>query len=225
MVAAVALVIAEEGGLDVICTRPGQIEVVKVLTIRRRQRLVGYAMRVLPAGCLRSEEGAERVSVRLWWGLPVGLDWAPALDKTFLVGVAVLRDDGNYPLRVADGEPEACRCAVVEDVHCKPIEADDLGKAVDHTGDVVERVTEFFSWRHIGLTEPRKVRRDDMKSVAEERDQITEHVSRAREAVQQRQLRRIRWPRLAIENHETINIDREGSDRRHQTLSCFYTHH
>src|SRR5258708_6217851 len=160
----VALVIAEEVELHFICTGTGQIEVVKVLTIRRHHRLVGYAVRVLPAGCLRSEEGAECLSIRLRRVLPVGLDWTPTLAKTFLIGVAVLRNDGSYPLRVADGEPEACRRAVVEDVHRKPIEADDLGKAVDHTGDVFERVTEFFSWRHIRLTEPRKVRRDDMKN-------------------------------------------------------------
>jgi hypothetical protein len=117
--------------------------------------------------------------------LPVVLDWTPAFAETFLVGVAVLRDDGSDPLRVAHGEPEACRRAIVKDVHCKPIEADDLGKAVHHAGDVIERVTEFFSWRHIGLAEPGKVRRDDMKSVSEERDQVTEHVARGREAVQE----------------------------------------
>jgi len=100
-----------------------------------------------------------------------------------------LRDDGGYPLGVADGEPEARRRAVVEDVDGKPIEADDLGKATDHARDVVERIFEFFPWRHVGLAEPGKVRRDDMKSVGEARDQVAEHVARAREAVQQQQLR------------------------------------
>jgi len=90
---------------------------------------------------------------------------------------------------MADGEPEARRRAVVEDVHCKPVEADDFGKAVDHASDVVERVTEFVSRRHIGLTEPGKVRRDDVKPVGQQRDQVTEHVASAREAVQQQQLR------------------------------------
>ena len=85
---------------------------------------------------------------------------------------------------MANGEPEACWRAVVEDVHGKPIEADDIGKAADHAGDVVERIAEFFSRRHVGLTEARKVRGDDMKSVGEERDEVTEHVARGREAVQ-----------------------------------------
>src|SRR5262249_48032947 len=99
--------------------------------------------------------------------LPVGLDWTPALAEPFLVGVAVLRNDGRDPLRVADGEPEACWRAIVENVHRKPIEADNLGEAVDHAGNVLERVIEFFSRRHIGLPEPRKIWRDDMKSVGE----------------------------------------------------------
>ena len=85
---------------------------------------------------------------------------------------------------MANGEPEACWRAVVEDVHGKPIEADVFGKALDYFGNVIERVTEFFSRRHVGLTEPGKVRGDDMKSIGEERDQVTEHVARAREAVQ-----------------------------------------
>src|SRR5262245_44905150 len=65
------------------------------------------------------------------------------------------------------------RRAVVKDLHCEPIESDDIGEAVDHAGNIVEGVTEVFSRRHIGLTEPGKVRRAGMKSVGEERDQIT----------------------------------------------------
>ena len=86
---------------------------------------------------------------------------------------------------MADREPEARRRAVVKDIHCKPIESDDFGEAVDHAGNIVERVAEVFSRRHIGLTEPGKVRRGNMKSVGEERDQVAEHVARARETVPQ----------------------------------------
>src|SRR5260370_31389279 len=188
----------------------------------RQDCLVAYSVSVLAAGGLRSEESAERVPVRLRRVLPVGPDRAPAVAQTFLVGVAVLRDDGSDPLGVMDGEPEARRRAVVEDVHGKPVEAGDLGKAVDHAGDVVERVMEFFSSWHVGPTEPGKVRRDDMKPVREERDQVAEHVARAREAVQQQQLRRLGWPRLALENVETVDIARAIADRRHKTLLCLY---
>src|SRR5262245_17122270 len=119
-------------------------------------------MRVLPVGCLRREEGAERPSVRLRRVLPIGPDRTPAVAETFLVRVAVLRDDGGYPLRMADGKPEACWRAVVEDVHSKLTEVDYFGKAVDHAGDVVEGVAELFPCRHARLTKPGKVRRDDV---------------------------------------------------------------
>jgi hypothetical protein len=59
-----------------------------------------------------------------------------------------------------------------------------------------------------------------MKFAGKERDQITEHVARAREAVQQQQLRRISIPRLAIEHLEAIDIGGAVSDKRHQILLC-----
>src|SRR5262249_4546620 len=161
-------VVTEEIELHFISARTSQIEVIEVLSVRRYDRLIGYALGVLPAGCLRREEGAERLSVRLRRVLPVSSDRRPALAETFLIAVAVLRDDGGDSLGVTDSEPEACRRTVVKNVHCKPIEADDLGKAVDDAGDVVECVTELFTWRLVGLTEAGKVRRDDMKSVSKQ---------------------------------------------------------
>src|SRR5215472_10884714 len=141
-------------------------------------------MRVLPASRLWRQERAERASVRGRRVLPIGPDRSPPIAEAFLVSVAVLRDDGGDPLRMTEGEPEACRRAVVKDVHREPIESDDLGQAIDHAGNVLEGVAEFFSWRHVGLTKSGKVRRDDMKCVFEERDQVTEHVTRGGEAVQ-----------------------------------------
>ena len=40
----------------------------------------------------------------------------PAVTETLLVRVAVLRNDGGYPLRMADGKPEAGWRTIVEDV-------------------------------------------------------------------------------------------------------------
>src|ERR1700684_3852154 len=113
---------------------------------------------------------------------------------------------------MANREPEAGWCAVVEGVHGKPIEAYGLREALDHTRDVFEGVFEFLSRRHIGLTEAGKVRRDEMKSVVEQRNEVTEHVARGREAVQQQELRRVAWPRLAIKNLETVRVGRSVSD-------------
>jgi hypothetical protein len=90
------------------------------------------------------------------------------------------------------------------------------------TPAMLSNVSEFFSRRHVGLTEPRKVRRDHTKSVSEQRDQITKHVARAREAVEQQQLRCVGWSSLAIENIETIDIGRAISDRRHEKPSSVF---
>ena len=117
----IGLVVTEQVELQLIGAGPAQVEVIEGVAIGRNQGRVGYAVRVLPVGRLRREEGAERFSVRLRRMLPVGPDRGPAVAETLLVGVAVLRNDGGYPLRMADGEPEACRRAVVEDVDRKPI--------------------------------------------------------------------------------------------------------
>src|SRR5262249_39288693 len=138
--------------------------------------------------------------------------------EAFLVGVAVLRNDRGYPPGMTDSQAEAGGRAVIEHVHRKPIKADDFGETVDHAGDVVERVTEFFPRRHVGLTEPGKVRRDHMKSVSKKRDQVAEHVTRAGKAMQEQQLGGAGRSRFAIEQLETVDIGRAISDRRHQTL-------
>ncbi len=117
---------------------------------------------------------------------------------------------------MADGEPEAGWCAVVEHVHRKPVEADDLGEAVDHAGNVVERVFEPFSRRHVGLTEPGKIRCNHPEFVGEQRDQVTKHVARAREAVQQQQLRCVSRPRFTIEDLEAVDIGRSIPDRHYE---------
>src|SRR5262249_24109547 len=103
----IALVVAEQVELGVSGARASQIEIVEVLAIRRHHGWIGNAMRVLPAGRLRSEEGTERVSVRRRRVLPIGLDRTPPLAQTLLIGVAVLRDDLGDPLRVAHRKPES----------------------------------------------------------------------------------------------------------------------
>jgi hypothetical protein len=70
------------------------------------------------------------------------------------------------------------------------------------------------------LAEPGKIWRNHVKSISEERDKITEHVARAREAVQQKHLRRVGWSCFAIKNLEAIDISRAISDMRHVALLC-----
>src|SRR4029077_9384747 len=144
-----------------------------------------YAVGVLPAGRLRLEKSAERIAVRRRWVFPIGPDRSPAVAEALHIGVAVLRDDGCDALRMAHGKPETRRCAVVEDIDGKAIEPDDFGEALNHLGDIVEGIFECIARRHVGLAESGKVRSDYVKSVGKHWDQIAEHMTRARKAVQQ----------------------------------------
>ena len=144
--------------------------------------------------------------------LPIGPDRVPAVAQPFLIGVAVLRDDRGDPLRMPHREPEAGRRAVVEDVEGEAVEADDLGEAVDRVREPVESVAAV---RHVGVAEARQIGRDDVEAVGQQRDQVAEHVARAREAVQQQQLRRIRRARLAIEDLEAVHVGGAIGDGGH----------
>ena len=104
------------------------------------------------------------------------------------------------------GEPEAGRRAIVEDIDGEAFEADHLGEAVDDVGDMVEGVGEVAPRRHVRLAEARQVGRDDVEAIGQERDEVAEHVARAREAVQQQQLRRVGGAGLAIEDLEAVHI-------------------
>src|SRR5262249_48787504 len=93
----VAVVISEEVELRVIGAGSGQVKGIERVAVGRNQRRVGYAVCVLPAGCLGREEGSERLSVRRRRVLPIGPNRTPAVAETFLVGVAVLGDDDCNP--------------------------------------------------------------------------------------------------------------------------------
>ena len=111
-----------------------------------------------------------------------------------------------------DGQAEAGRRAVIEHVEGVAVEADDVGEAVDRVGEPVEGAA---AARHVGVAEARQIRRDHMEAVGEQRDQVAEHMARAREAVQQQQLRRARRARLAIEDLEAVHVGGAIGDGGH----------
>src|SRR5258708_3710070 len=111
-----------------------------------------------------------------------------------------------------DREPEAGRRAVIEDIGGIAIETDDLSEAIDRLRDPVKSAA---SAGHVGLAEARQVWRDDVETVGQERDKVPEHVARAREAVKQQQLRRIRRARLAIEDAEAVQVGGAIADAGH----------
>src|SRR5262247_195182 len=75
----IAGVIEEQVELDLIVAGPSEQRRVERVALGRDQRLVLYAMHVLPLGRLGREEVAERRTVRGRGLLPVTLNRAPAL--------------------------------------------------------------------------------------------------------------------------------------------------
>src|SRR5215813_9830697 len=204
----VALVVTEEIQLNFIRSGSCEVEVVEGLAVRRDQRRIPHALRVLPARRLGAEEGSQRLAIRFGRVLPICTNWIPARTEPFLVGVPVLRNDRGDAIRMASGNAEARGRAIVEDVDGETIEAHDLRESIDDVGHVVERVREARSGRHIRLPKPRKIGSDDMKAIRQKWNQVPKHVARAREAVKQEKLRRIDRPRLAIEDLEPVDIAR-----------------
>ena len=82
-------------------------------------------------------------------------------------------------------QSEADRRAIVEDVDRELLEVEQLSETADHVRDVLEGVGELIPPRLLGHTEARKVGRHDMVAAGQFRDQVAEHMARAREAVKQ----------------------------------------
>ena len=83
------------------------------------------------------------------------------------------------------GKPEACRRSVVKDIDREMIETNDFSETLNDARDIVERVTEIVAGRHVGLAEAGKIRRDQVKPVGQQRDQVAEHMACTRKTVQQ----------------------------------------
>lgn len=119
---------------------------------------------------------------------------------------------------MTERKPETSRRAVIENVDRETVEADHFGEAFDHAREIVERVTEAFARRHVGLAEAGKVGRHDMKPVRQQRDEVTKHVACAGEAVQQQEFWRSDTTGLAIEPLEALDIRGAVRDCGHDIL-------
>jgi hypothetical protein len=119
------------------------------------------------------------------------------------------------------GDPEACRRAIVENVHREALQADDLGEAVDDAGDMIECVREVAPRRHVRLAEARQVGRNDVEAIGQKRDEIPEHVARAREAMQLQQLRRAGPTSLPVEHLHPVDVGLAIFDRGHERVPLF----
>ena len=108
-----------------------------------------------------------------------------SLGSGLLIGVAVLRDDGRDPLGMRQRQAEPHGRAVIEDVNRVAFEADSLCEGVDDLGQVLKRVAEPLAVGCIREAESREVGCDHMVTLGQGRNEVTEHVRRCREAVQQ----------------------------------------
>src|SRR6516225_1517250 len=115
--------------------------------------------------------------------------------------------------------------AIVEHIDRIAIEPDDFRQPLDDPCDIVECVSERAAIRHIGLSEPGKIWRDDVKPIREFRDEVAEHMAGARETVQQQDRRCVFRSRLAMEDFEPVDVDLPETDLQHWDLfsSLFIT--
>jgi hypothetical protein len=119
------------------------------------------------------------------------------------------------------GDPEACRRAIVENVHSEALQADDLSEVVDDAGDMIECVREVAPRWHVRLAEARQVRRDDVEAIGQKRDEIPEHVAGAREAMKQQQRRRVDSGGLSVEYLQSVDVGLAVIDRGHKRFPSF----
>jgi hypothetical protein len=74
-------------------------------------------------------------------------------------------------------------------------------------GEPVEGVVELIHGGRIGMPETDVVRRDDTEAVRQQRDEVTVHVRRRREAVQEHADRVDCVAGCAVEGAQTIDVD------------------
>ena len=85
------------------------------------------------------------------------------------------------------------------------MQAERLGKTVQHRGHAVEGVVELAARRRFGQAEAGQVGGDDAVAAGELRDEVAEHVAGGGIAVQQQAHGRVRWAGLTKK-------DFDGSD-------------
>src|SRR6476620_4077683 len=140
-------------------------------------------MRVLPLRGLWLQEGAQRRPVFRRRVFPIGLDRVPALAQSFLIRIAVLRDQRGDPLRMTQGQSKAHWCSIVEDVKGIPPEAEDLGEPLHDLSQMIKGVFEGFPIRSIAEPKTWQVRRYHVIAVGKRRDELAIHVRGGGKAV------------------------------------------
>src|SRR5690606_41383099 len=85
-------------------------------------------------------------------------------------------------------------------------------ESIDDPGDLLEGVIEMGGRIDRGLSEAGKIRSNHAVALCQHRNQVTEHVRRRAEAVEQQDDGSVRWTGLAIEDAHRFDIGRTVVD-------------
>ena len=130
----------------------------------------------------------------------------PLFAKPFLIDISVLTDDPENPGRFRLCEPKADRGSIVKHIKKELLKPHLIGKLPDDISEMIKRISERGSWRHVRPAKPRIVGSDQMKLIFKRRDQIAEHVTGGRETVKKEESRFLGAPRFAIKNIKPLNL-------------------
>src|SRR6516164_9792866 len=101
---------------------------------------------------------------------------------------------------MTNGEAEADRCAVIEDVNGITAQAEPLGESVNDLGQMIEAVFEGRSVWRFRETETRQIRCHDTVAVGESGNELPEHMRGGGKSVQQQHGGGLRVAGLPIED-------------------------
>src|SRR5580698_4731128 len=164
-------------------------------------------MGVLPAGRLGTQQSPQGVAIGRRRVFPIGADGVPTVAQSLLIRITVLRNDRGDPLRMPRSQSKTGGSPVIKYIDCEAVEPDGFGKSVDDARDVVEGIFELTGGWHIGLTETGEVRRYDVEAIGQQWNQIPEHVTGAREAMEQQQLGRVGRAALSIKDLQRVDFN------------------
>lgn len=110
----VACVVQHQVELDLVRLRAQHVPRVERDPIGRNRSDLRNAMLVLPADRAWRQQLAKRLSIGIARITPVAFDWIPPVTQAFLIGVAVLGNNGRDALGVGHCHTEAGRSTVVK---------------------------------------------------------------------------------------------------------------
>src|SRR6202042_39802 len=114
-------------------------------------------------------EDGERGAMRFRSIGPISLDRVPERSEAFLIGVAILDDQGGHAIGMVAPQPIPARRAVIHDIHRVFAGAELSEETIDDVGVMAECVSERVVVRRGALAEAWIVGGDDAIAIRERR--------------------------------------------------------